>query len=206
MRQVTATGQTVDAAVQSALQQLNITEDQAKIEIIDEGKKGLLGLFGSKPAIVKVIQDENPVEKLEEYIRKIVQEFDKDLKVQTTEQNNQITCELSGEKIAMLIGKRGQTLNAIQYLAQLAIHQFADKYYTVVVDAEGYRARRKDTLIQLANRLSDRAIQTRRSVKIEPMPSYERKIIHSALQNNRKVTTDSEGTEPNRYVVIHPVK
>ncbi|SES14793.1 spoIIIJ-associated protein [Gracilibacillus ureilyticus] len=206
MRQITATGQTVDAAVQSALQQLNITEDQAKIEIIDEGKKGILGLFGSKPAIVKVIQNENPAEKLEEYIRKIVKEFDESLQVELTVQNNQITCELSGEKIAMLIGKRGQTLNAIQYLAQLAIHQFADKYYTVIVDAEGYRARRKETLIQLANRLAERAVQTRRSVKIEPMPSYERKIIHTALQNNRKITTDSEGTEPNRYVVIHPAK
>ncbi|KAB8136262.1 KH domain-containing protein, partial [Gracilibacillus oryzae] len=172
MRQVTATGQTVDAAVQSALEQLNITEDQAKIEIIDEGKKGILGLFGSKKAIVKVTENEKPVEKLDEYIRKIVQEFDEGLIVETTVHNNQITCELSGEKIAVIIGKRGQTLNAIQYLAQLAIHQFADKYYTVIVDAEGYRSRRKDTLIQLSNRLAERAIQTRRSVKIEPMPSY----------------------------------
>ncbi|MFC4387780.1 RNA-binding cell elongation regulator Jag/EloR [Gracilibacillus marinus] len=206
MRQITATGQTVEAAVHSALQQLNITEDQAAIDIIEEGKKGLFGLFGSKQAIVKVTKKDNPVEKVTQYVENIVKEFDHDIHVKTTVDNTTVTMELSGEKIAVLIGKRGQTLNALQYLAQLAIHQFADKYYTVIVDAEGYRQRRKETLIQLANRLADRAIQTNRFVKIEPMPSYERKIIHTALQHNKKITTDSEGTEPNRYVVIKPVK
>jgi spoIIIJ-associated protein len=206
VRQITATGQTVEAAVQSALQQLNITEDQAAIDIIEEGKKGLFGLFGSKQAIVKVTKKDNPVEKVTQYVENIVKEFDHDIHVKTTVDNTTVTMELSGEKIAVLIGKRGQTLNALQYLAQLAIHQFADKYYTVIVDAEGYRQRRKETLIQLANRLADRAIQTNRFVKIEPMPSYERKIIHTALQHNKKITTDSEGTEPNRYVVIKPVK
>ncbi len=169
-------------------------------------KKGLLGLFGSKPAIVKVVIQKDPVEKLEQYIQNILAEFDEGLDVEITVADNVINCELSGEKIAVLIGKRGQTLNAIQYLSQLAIHQYADKYYTVIVDAEGYRSRRKETLIQLANRLADRAIETSKHVKIEPMPSFERKIIHTALQNNAKITTDSDGVEPNRYVVIKPVK
>ncbi|WP_163582194.1 RNA-binding cell elongation regulator Jag/EloR [Gracilibacillus saliphilus] len=218
MRQITATGQTVDGAVQSALRQLNITEDQANIEVIDEGKKGLLGLFGSKPAIVKVakaqesveevqekeVEPEDPVEKIQTYVEKIIAEFQVGVNVKAEVEQNVVTLQLTGEKIALLIGKRGQTLNAIQYLAQLAMHQYADKYYTVVVDAEGYRERRRETLLSLADRLADRASQTKRDVKIEPMPSFERKVIHTALQNRKDVETDSQGTEPNRYVVIKP--
>ncbi|MGP4038975.1 RNA-binding cell elongation regulator Jag/EloR [Gracilibacillus sp. D59] len=215
MRQITATGQTVDEAVQSALRQLNITEDQAKIEVIDEGKKGLLGLFGSKPAIVKVAQveeapleedqaEEDPVEKIQKYVENIVNKFQVDVKVDAEVDQNVVTLQLTGEKIALLIGKRGQTLNAVQYLAQLAMHQFADKYYTVIVDAEGYRERRKETLISLAERLADRASKTKKDVKIEPMPSFERKVIHTVLQKRTDVETDSKGTDPNRYVVIKP--
>ncbi|WP_058309194.1 RNA-binding cell elongation regulator Jag/EloR [Gracilibacillus massiliensis] len=204
MRQLTATGQTVEEAVQSALRQLNITEDQAKVEVIDEGKKGIFGLFGSKRAIVKVSKDEDPVEKLQKYIESIISEFNVDVKITIKVEQNVVTFQLTGERIALLIGKRGQTLNAIQYLAQLAMHQYADKYYTVVVDAEGYRERRKETLISLAERLAERASRTNRDVKIEPMPSYERKVIHTALQQNNAVETDSQGTEPNRYVVIKP--
>ncbi|WP_163539641.1 RNA-binding cell elongation regulator Jag/EloR [Gracilibacillus sp. YIM 98692] len=204
MKQITATGQSVNEAVQSALKQLDITEDQAKVEVIAEGKKGFLGLFGSKPAIVKVTKQDDPIEKLEKYIRNIVKGFGVDVDLELTVDNKVVTCELSGEKMAVLIGKRGQTLNAIQYLAQLAIHQYADKYHTVVMDAEGYRDRRKETLRQLASRIADRTIQTQSEVKLEPMPSFERKIIHTALQHNPNLLTDSKGTEPNRYVVIKP--
>ncbi|GAB2536991.1 RNA-binding cell elongation regulator Jag/EloR [Gracilibacillus alcaliphilus] len=204
MRQVTATGQTVEDAIQSALRQLNITEDQATVEVIDEGKKGLLGLFGSKPAIVKVIKQEDPVEKLEKYITNIIAEFDINIEIETRVDQNQVTIDLSGEKIAVLIGKRGQTLNAIQYLAQLAMQQYADKYYAVIVDAEGYRERRRETLISLAEKKADRAIKIGKPVKIDPMPSYERKVIHTALQHRDDLTTDSQGNEPNRYVVILP--
>ncbi|UOQ83797.1 RNA-binding cell elongation regulator Jag/EloR [Gracilibacillus salinarum] len=204
MRKVTASGQTVDEAVQSALRQLNISEDQAQVEVIDEGKKGILGLFGSKPAIVKVTQKENPVEKIKKYVKNIVNEFDAQFEIETNVVQNEVMIQLSGEKIALLIGKRGQTLNALQYLAQLAMHQYSDKYYSVTIDAEGYRERRKETLISLAERLADRASKTKKDVKIEPMPSYERKVIHTALQKRSDIATDSQGDEPNRYVVIKP--
>lgn len=236
MRTVTATGESVQDAVQSALKQLNITEDQATIQIIDEGKRGLFGLFGAKPAIVKVSQqtaskepieadqnsnkkevveepsveetktsDEiNPIEKVKTYIRNITASFDKDIQVSTRIESNVIIYNLSGEKIAMLIGKRGQTLNAIQYLAQLTMHQYADRYYTVIVDAEGYRERRKETLEQLAKRAADRAIKTRKVVKLDPMPSFERKIIHTVLHQDHRIETESSGSEPNRYLVIKP--
>ncbi|QDP42025.1 RNA-binding cell elongation regulator Jag/EloR [Radiobacillus deserti] len=203
MRQITATGQTVDDAVQSALQQLNTTRDQVNIEIIDEGKKGILGLFGSKRAIVKVTLAPSHLKVAETYLQDIARHMGVDVKVTTTTVQNTITFDLSGDKIALLIGKRGQTLNGIQYLLQLIVNRNAKDYYTVVVDAEGYRDRRKQTLETLANRMAEKAISTRRSVTLEPMPSYERKVIHTALQDRTDISTSSEGTEPNRHVVIH---
>ncbi|WP_112182595.1 MULTISPECIES: RNA-binding cell elongation regulator Jag/EloR [Paraliobacillus] len=206
MRQVTASGQTVEDAVQSALKQLNTTEDQVKITIIDSGKKGLFGLFGSKRAIVKVTIEENPIEQAETYLKRLVSAFSDDVFIERITRGNTITFELSGEKIAMLIGKRGQTLNALQYLVQLVLNRGKKERYNVIIDAEGYRNRRRITLEQLADRLADKAIKIHKPVSLEPMPSYERKIIHSALQTNKSIETDSEGIEPNRYVVIKPAK
>ncbi|UFT99423.1 protein jag [Radiobacillus kanasensis] len=203
MRQITATGQTVEDAVQSALQQLNTTRDQANIEIIDEGKKGILGLFGSKRAIVKVTLAPSHLKISETYLEEIAQHMGVEVEIKTTTEQNTITFDLSGEKIALLIGKRGQTLNGIQYLLQLIVNRNAKDYYTVVVDAEGYRDRRKQTLETLANRMAEKAISTRRPVALEPMPSFERKVIHTALQDRTDISTSSEGKEPNRHVVIH---
>ena len=206
MREITASGQTVDEAVQSALEQLNTTKDHVSITIIDEGKKGLLGVFGSKPAIVKVTLEKNQIEEAEKYLKDIIYYMNVDVNVTTTvsEKENHVTFDLSGEKIAILIGKRGQTLNALQYLLHLAVNKGGKKYYTVTLDAEGYRSRRKDTLETLANRMAEKAIRINRKVALEPMPAYERKIIHNALQNNNDVTTYSDGTEPHRHIVIKP--
>src|SRR5699024_10878144 len=112
--------------------------------------------------------------------------------------------ELVGSKIAILIGKRGRTLNALQYLAQLALNKNGRVYRSVIVDAEGYRERRKNTLIELANRMADKAKGKNRKVILDPMPAYERKIIHSILQERGDVSTYSEGVEPHRYIVIKP--
>ncbi|MBM7572521.1 RNA-binding cell elongation regulator Jag/EloR [Aquibacillus albus] len=204
MKQVTATGQTVEEAVQSALKQLNITRDQAKIEVIDEGKKGLLGLFGSKPAIVKVSLVENQINRAESYLKSMINELGIEATIDKTVKDTEVTFHVSGEKIAILIGKRGQTLNSLQYLLHLVINKDSDRFYTVILDAEGYRERRKETLIQLANRLADKAGRTKKEVSLEPMPSYERKIIHTALQNHKRISTYSQGSEPNRHVVIKP--
>lgn len=206
MRQVTASGQTVEDAVQSALKQLNTTEDQVNVEVIDEGKKGILGLFGSKRAIVKVTIVESPFQKAETYLKHILTEFtDQVIEVETRVEGNTITFQLSGDQIAMVIGKRGQTLNAIQYLLQVVMNRKASERYNVIVDAEGYRDRRKQTLEQLAYRLADKAIKIKKHVTLEPMPSFERKIIHSVLQDNPRVETYSDGADPNRHVVIKPI-
>lgn len=206
MRQVTATGPTVDEAVQSALQQLNTERDQVNIEVIDEGKRGLLKLFGSKPAIVKVTIASNPIEQAEKYLKSVITDMGVEAEIQSAVKEKDITFQLTGEKIAILIGKRGQTLNALQYLVHLVINKKRDQYYNVIVDAEGYRERRKETLVNLADRLADKAVTLEKEVTIEPMPSFERKIIHTRLQNHPKVSTFSAGTEPNRHVIIKPSK
>ena len=206
MKQVTASGQTVKDAVQSALVQLNTTEDHVDIEVIEEGKKGMLGLFGSKRAIVKVTVKEDPVEQAAMYLKEIAEAFSSDVVVSTKVDNHAVTFDLSGEKIAMIIGKRGQTLNALQHIVQVMLNRQSDTRFRVVVDAEDYRSRRAATLEQLANRLADKALKTKKLVTLEPMPSYERKVIHSALQHQSGVETFSDGQEPNRHVVIKPLK
>ncbi|KGP73221.1 RNA-binding cell elongation regulator Jag/EloR [Pontibacillus yanchengensis] len=263
MRQVTATGQTVEDAVQSALEQLNTSKDQVNVEVIDEGKKGFFGIFGTKRAIVKVsivepeeekdseqqleqtepsdeheannqiqeqptipnhtkeeetdfsageeatkvvepAQKHDSIEETKQYLIDVAAGMGATIDVKVHRNGKEVIFELIGSKIALLIGKRGQTLNALQYLAQLVINQRSDNYHTAIVDAEGYRGRRKDTLTNLANRLAEKAIRTNSDVALEAMPSYERKIIHTALQNHKNITTYSDGTEPHRHVVIRP--
>ncbi|WP_010094635.1 RNA-binding cell elongation regulator Jag/EloR [Ornithinibacillus scapharcae] len=204
MREVTATGQSVDEAVQSALEQLNTSRDQVEVDIIDEGKKGILGVFGAKRAIVKVRLAKNPIQEAEKFILDVVQKMNVDVEITTTVESNHVTYELSGEKIALLIGKRGQTLNALQYLTHLVINKEGNQYYTVTLDAEGYRSRRQETLEGLALRMADKAKRIGKKVALEPMPAFERKVIHSVLQDSKEVTTYSDGVEPHRHVVIKP--
>ena len=204
MRQVTASGQTVDEAVNSALEQLQTTRDQVEVTVIDEGKRGILGLFGSKLAVVNVSVKRDPIEETEQYIKDIAESMKVPISIETTVEENNVLFELSGEKIALIIGKRGQTLNALQYLVQLTLNKRSERFYRVMLDAEGYRQRREETLKSLAGRLADRAIRSNKRVFLEPMPAFERKIIHTELQNHPEVKTHSEGEEPHRYLVIKP--
>ena len=202
MREVTASGQTVEQAVQSALEQLDTTRDQVEINIIDEGRKGFLSIFGSKPAIVRAFIVKNQIEETEKYIQEITKNMDVDVDITTTVKGNHVTFALNGEKIALLIGKRGQTLNALQYLVQLALNKDGKQYYSVTLDAEGYRGRRKETLESLADKMAEKAKRINKKVALEPMPAFERKIIHSVLQSRDDVSTYSDGVEPHRHIVI----
>jgi len=204
VREVTASGSTVEEAVQLALEQLNSTEDQVEIDIIDEGKKGILGLFGAKRAIVKVKLAKDPIKETEKFIKEVTKQMNLDVIIKTSIEENHVTFEMDGNNIAILIGKRGQTLNALQYLAHLALNKDSEKYYTVTLDAEGYRARRKETLEALAHKMANKAKRLKKKVALEPMPAYERKIIHSALQNQGDISTYSDGQEPHRHIVIKP--
>lgn len=204
MREITASGETVEEAIQSALDQLNIPKDQAEIEIIDEGKKGFLGLFGSVRAVVKVKQKVDSIAETRQYLKDVATNMGIDVTIDVEVTDHHVTYQLSGEKIALLIGKRGKTLNALQYLTQLVLNKRTDQFYSVTVDAEGYRQRREETLIQLAQKMADKALRMKGKVALEPMPAYERKIIHSALQKNNTVSTYSDGVEPHRHIVIKP--
>ncbi|WP_079505951.1 RNA-binding cell elongation regulator Jag/EloR [Mesobacillus jeotgali] len=206
MKQVTATGQNVDEAVESALAQLKTTKDRTEIDVIDEGKKGIFGLFGTRPAVVKVTVKIDAVEEAVNYLKSVGEKMGASIEVDVKKEGKTILLTMSGEKIALLIGKRGQTLNSLQFLTQLVINRYADQYSTVVLDAEDYRQRRNDTLVQLAERLAQKAVRTGQTVALEPMPSYERKVIHTALMSNRKIKTYSDGTEPHRHIVIAPSK
>lgn len=204
MREITATGQTVEDAVQSALEQLNTTKDQVEIVIIDEGKKGLFGVFGSKRSIVKVTLAKNQIQQTENYLYEITTNMGVQVEITSSTKDNHVTFELNGEKIALLIGKRGQTLNALQYLVHLTLNKDGKQFYTVTVDAEGYRGRRKETLESLALKMADKVKRLNKKVALEPMPAYERKIIHSALQGKKDISTYSDGIEPHRHIVLKP--
>ncbi|WP_043934283.1 RNA-binding cell elongation regulator Jag/EloR [Bacillus sp. EB01] len=205
MKQITASGQTVEDAVQSALAQLNTTKERTDVEIVDEGKKGIFG-FGSRPAIVKVTVRIDPLEEARKFLYQVAEQMGAPIEIETIKDGKHVTFVLSGEKIAILIGKRGQTLNSLQYLTQLVLNRFSEQYLTVILDAEDYRNRRNETLIQLAQRLAQKALKTGKNVTLEPMPSYERKVIHTALSENTKVKTYSDGTEPHRHIVISPIR
>jgi spoIIIJ-associated protein len=204
VKQITATGQTVEEAVKSALAQLQTTKDRTETQVIDEGKKGIFGIFGSRPAIVKVTVKIDPFEEATNYLKMVANGLGAPAEVEVKKEGRQVHFILTGEKIALLIGKRGQTLNSLQYLTQLVMNRYSTQFYTVLVDAEDYRKRRNDTLVQLAERLAQKALKTGKDVALEPMPSYERKVIHTALMKNKKVKTFSDGSEPHRHIVISP--
>ncbi|MFC0273063.1 RNA-binding cell elongation regulator Jag/EloR [Metabacillus herbersteinensis] len=204
MRELTAAGHSVEEAVQAALTDLNVRKDEVDISIIDEGKKGFFGIFGKKPAIVKVSVIANPIEEARKFLADVIEKMKVIATITVEQESKSATFNIEGEKIALLIGKRGQTLNSLQYLTQLVANRYATHYLQINVDAENYRERRKTTLSQLAQRLAHQAIRTSGEVSLEPMPSYERKIIHAELTKIRGIKTYSVGEEPNRHIVITP--
>ncbi|MFE0506075.1 RNA-binding cell elongation regulator Jag/EloR [Peribacillus butanolivorans] len=206
MKKVTAAGQSVEEAVNLALAQLNSTRDRVEIEIEDEGKKGFFGLFGARKAIVHVTLPADPIEESLKFLKNVSEKMGVNAEIDIRRQGKNVTFHLSGEKIALLIGKRGQTLNSLQYLTQLVANRYSKQFLNVIVDAEDYRNRRNDTLIQLAERMANKAIKTGKSVSLEPMPSFERKVIHNALLHYPKIKTNSNGTEPYRHLVITPIR
>ncbi|GAJ38558.1 RNA-binding cell elongation regulator Jag/EloR [Saccharococcus caldoxylosilyticus] len=205
MKEVTVTAATVDEAVQSALQQLGVSKNRVEIVVLDEGKKGLFGIFGHKPAVVKAILKKDPIEEAELFLKEVIQQMGVNAAtIEKQQHGKQVTFMITGEQVGLLIGKHGQTLSSLQLLTQLVANRYAEEYVSIVVDAENYRERREKTLIQLAQKLAEKAVKTGKEVKLEPLPAHERKIIHSALANHKKVVTYSVGVEPHRYIVVSP--
>lgn len=203
MKTLEMTGKTVHEALENALKSLNLTEDKVEYEVLDEGSKGFLNLIGTKPAkiLVKVKRDYKEEARL--FLRNILNSMKVQAEIRIREENDIIHIDLTGPKMGIIIGYRGETLDALQYLTSLVVNKDHNlPYKKVVLDTENYRKKREETLIRVAEKTAYKVKKIRRPYKLEPMNPYERRIIHSALQDNEYVYTFSEGEEPHRRVVI----
>ena len=196
-------GKTVDDAITNALVSLGTTSDQIEDEVIEKGSNGILG-FGSKDAVIKVAKKSTPEDVVKDFLTEVFDKMNLEVEIITKfdEIEGVIDIELKGPEMGVLIGKRGQTLDSLQYLTNLAVNRKSDNYLRVKIDTEDYRRRRKETLENLAKNMAYKVKRTKRPVSLEAMNPYERRIIHSALQNDKYVVTHSEGEEPYRHVVI----
>lgn len=225
MDTVEKSAKTVEEAIEAALLELGIGEDEADIEILDQPARAFLGLIGGKPARVRVsakadspfaasdflvraekksnkVSQADAVQVARDFLQKICDAMKLKVYIEKMTTDEQVILSLRGDDLGLLIGKHGQTLDALQYLVNLAANRDSDERVRIIVDVEDYRKRRADTLTQLALRLADRVKRRGERVVLEPMNAHERKIIHMALQNDSRIVTVSEGEEPFRKVVI----
>lgn len=206
MENIEISAKTVSEAITEACRKLGVTSDRLDYEIVEEGSSGFLGI-GSKPAIIKAWVKEEDIsveDKAKKFLDDVFAAMNMTVvvNVKYDEAAKEMDIDLSGDDMGVLIGKRGQTLDSLQYLVSLVVNKEVENYIRVKIDTENYRERRKETLENLAKNIAYKVKRTRRSVSLEPMNPYERRIIHSALQNDRYVTTYSEGEEPFRKVVV----
>lgn len=199
---VEKTARSVQEAVILALEELNTDESCVDVEVIDEGNKGIFGLIGNKMAKVRVTLKESRGEKARKFLLDVFDKMNVSAEVDMNEDEDTISMDIKGNDMGVLIGRRGETLDSLQYLSSLVANKDCEDYKRVIVDIENYRMKREETLINLANRLAEKVLKYRKNVTLEPMNPYERRVIHSTLQNNRYVDTYSIGDEPNRKVVI----
>ncbi len=222
------TAKSVSEATELALKELGVTENEVDIEVVDEGAKGFLGI-GARDAVVrvalkgakkketaakktepvknssKIITDTPPEQEAARFLEDVFAAMDIEVAVKAEAgEENTVNVDLSGDNMGIIIGKRGDTLDSLQYLTSLVVNRHSEDYIKVSLDTENYREKREEALLALAKRLSEKVVRTGKKFTLEPMNPYERRIIHSSLQNNEEVTTFSVGTEPYRKVVIAP--
>lgn len=206
---IEVTGKTEEEAISSALRQLNLQRDEVSIEIIERAKNGFLRI-GASPAVVRVSyevpdppKEKTPAEKAQEFLDGLLTRMGTNADIDVREkEDGSIYVELAGDGMGAVIGRRGETLDAIQHLTNYAVNRGVENRTHISIDAENYRSKREDSLVKLAEKMAAKALKYRRSMALEPMNSYERHVIHTALQNYEGVTTCSTGVEPNRRVVI----
>ena len=199
-------GKNVDEAITNACIDLGIEAAKLEYEVIEKGSNGFLGI-GSKPAIIKAKKNQSVEDIAREFLNKVFTAMELtvkiDIKIVENEKENIVNINIIGEDMGILIGKRGQTLDSLQYLTSLVVNKGESTYIRVKLDTEDYRRRRKETLENLAKNIASKVKRTRKTVSLEPMNPYERRIIHSTLQNDKFVSTRSEGEEPFRHVVVY---
>ncbi|MDD2496566.1 MAG: protein jag [Desulfitobacteriaceae bacterium] len=224
MRTVEKVGKTTDEAIEAALKELEAHRDEVEVEIIDYPSRGLFGIFGNKAARVKVTllqnqvtekkqletektnqvdaQIDDPVDVAMEFLETVFSKMGVKVKTDISRDDGFIYLSFTGEDLGILIGRRGETLDSLQYLLNLIVSRKMGQRNRIILDVEGYRKRREETLVKLAQRLSEKVKRTGHNIVLEPMSPHERRIIHTALQNDQRVRTFSEGEEPYRKVVI----
>lgn len=227
MMMVEKSAKTIEEAIDAALEELKSDRDKVDIEILEQPSKGIFGLIGSKHAKVRVTlreekapekkKEENIIkkeiritdytlekEKARKFLRDVLESMDIKAEIRVRDTKEGLYINLSGPKMGVIIGRRGQTLDSLQYLVSLVINKDKEResFVKVILDTEDYRKKREETLQRLARRLAERVQKTGKKVELEPMNPYERRIIHSTLQEFADITTFSEGEEPYRKVII----
>ncbi|MBR5995390.1 MAG: protein jag [Eubacteriaceae bacterium] len=203
LKTVTAKGKTVEEAINNALEELGTTSDKVTTRILELPDSGIMSVFGNKFVKVEVTVNDDSLVKAGDFVRSLMEKMGIEADVDATyDEDNKLNVSISTDDTGILIGRRGQTLDAIQYLTSLAVNKDRDEYLRVTVDVGDYREKRKSALQDLADRIALNVERSKRSYELEPMSSYERRIIHSALQNYEHITTHSEGEEPYRHIVI----
>lgn len=203
MEYIEVSAKNLNDAITEACRQLSVPSEKLEYEVIDEGSAGFLGI-GSKPLIIKAKVRESMEDVARDFLKDVFSAMNMEVNIQVKYDEEQLTMDidLSGSEMGILIGKRGQTLDSLQYLTSLVVNKNRTDYIRVKLDTENYRKRRKETLENLAKNISYKVKRTKRPMSLEPMNPYERRIIHSALQNDKYVSTHSEGEEPYRRVVV----
>ena len=203
-KSIEVSGKTEDEAIASALEQLGVTRDDVSVEILERARSGFLGI-GASPARVRVSYEvrDSQRDKVEDFLTGLLGHMGVDAEMEITErEDGGINVNLSGKGMGAVIGRRGETLDAIQHLVNYSVNRGSEKRLHISVDAENYRSKREESLVRLAEKMAAKAVKYRRSMALEPMNSYERHVIHTALQNYEGVSTASTGSEPNRRVVV----
>ncbi len=205
MEYIEFTGKSLEEALTNAAVSLGIPSDELEYTVIEEASSGFLGIFNTKPAKIRVAKKKSVEDVVNTFLGDMFQAMNMvvSIDVKVDEVTETVEINLTGEDMGLLIGKRGQTLDALQYIVRLVINKEIGGYLKVKVDTENYRERRKETLESLAKNIAYKVKRTKRSVTLEPMNPYERRIIHSSLQNDKFVATKSEGEEPYRHVVVY---
>jgi len=200
-KRVEASGKSTEDAINAAVRRLGVSRDRVTVEELVKPRSGFFGI-GSVEARVAVTYTLTPAESAKEFLEGLLERMGLEALVDSEMTDDGVSMNVRGEDMGVVIGRRGDTLDALQYITSIVVNRDQDEHVKVTLDTENYRAKREDTLIRLANRMANRAVKTGRKVSLEPMNPYERRIIHSALQANEAVDTHSEGDEPNRHVVI----
>ena len=214
MTKIVASGKTIEDAVRKGLTELQVTADRVHVTVTGQPSKGLFGFIGTKVAKVELelipeiaaVEAEvtaDPILETERFVTEVARTMGLDITIARQDSKDGLILAVSGSgDLGMLIGRRGQTLDALQYLVNIVANRYSDSHLRIILDAEDFRERRRKTLEDLSDRLAGHVIRTKKEVVLEPMSPQERKIIHAQLQNHTKVKTISKGDEPNRRVVI----